>query len=120
MQTVAQVRKYKREWKNRNKHVGQRWAEANKAKVYRALTAWQQRNRDKVHAYQAVNDAQRRGGTLQKSPFCQLCWTVCKTEAHHYLGYAKEFRLTVVWICRSCHKFIHWKPDESLLPSPAV
>lgn len=25
-------------------------------------------------------------------------------EAHHYKGYAKRYRLTVVFLCSSCHK----------------
>ena len=102
-------REYYRLWNLRHRKVGKRWARKNKAKRYESIRKWQENNREKVRANGAVNDAIRYG-KLQKSPYCQICGLICNTEAHHYMGYAKEFRLVVIWVCRMDHKAIHRKP----------
>lgn len=54
------------------------------------------------HARWAVYYALRTG-KLQKPDCCEGCDAVAKLQAHHYLGYEKEFWTKVEWLCSSCH-----------------
>lgn len=53
-------------------------------------------------------------GKLIKLP-CQVCGNP-KSEAHHYLGYSKEHRLDVVFLCRAHHVIA----DEEIKSSAPV
>ena len=44
--------------------------------------------------------------TLEKNASCEWC-DRGPTEAHHYLGYERQYWLTVRWLCRSCHLTTH-------------
>ena len=54
----------------------------------------------KCQAHGAVRLAIRKGNLI-KLP-CQVCRNP-KAEAHHYLGYAKEHALCVVFLCKKHH-----------------
>lgn len=55
---------------------------------------------DKLLARAAVNRAIRRG-KLKRQP-CEACGNL-KSQAHHYLGYARENWLKVKWLCKPHH-----------------
>lgn len=44
-----------------------------------------------------------KSGKLIRPDRCESCDRKCKPEAHHHKGYDKENRLSVQWLCRSCH-----------------
>jgi hypothetical protein len=67
------------------------------ARQYRA------RNREKSRARGLVSSALRRG-ILVRPNTCEKCPNIGLIEAHHWKGYAKEFRLDIQWLCESCHK----------------
>ena len=54
-------------------------------------------------------------GNLKRPSVCEDCQTPCKTDAHHYKGYAEEHWLTVVFLCRKCHKNAHMLIDATPL-----
>lgn len=51
-----------------------------------------------------------RDKRIKKLDYCEQCnikdWGVKRSmiEAHHYLGYEKNNRLKVRWLCTNCHK----------------
>ena len=55
----------------------------------------------KKAARRAVQTLVKRG-LLVRFP-CKECNSEIKTEGHHYLGYAKENWLNIVWLCPRCH-----------------
>lgn len=57
----------------------------------------------KSRARSAVQYAIKKG-KLVKLP-CQVCGNP-KSDAHHYLGYSKEHRLDVVFLCRTHHAIV--------------
>lgn len=81
-------------------------------KIY--LREWRKNNRDKVRGYDqarekhkvaarvAVNEAVRKGKIIRPK-FCSNCKQRCKPEAHHP-DHNKP--LEIVWLCTSCHKEI--------------
>lgn len=79
--------------------------EAERKRRWRA----EHRDIDRQHrrAHSAVAYALGKG-LIVRPPFCSLCWTVCEPEAHHYLGYAKEHKLDIIWVCASCHGRQHY------------
>jgi hypothetical protein len=68
------------------------------------------RHRDRKNARLAVIKAVKRG-QIKRSPFCLLCWKVCKTEGHHP-DYSKRFE--IVWLCGDCHRFIHGRQAKQV------
>jgi hypothetical protein len=42
-------------------------------------------------------------GKLKRPIRCSKCGKKCKPQAHHHRGYAPEFALDVIWLCRPCH-----------------
>jgi len=67
----------------------------------------------KRHARISVIHAIERG-EMKRSPHCERCGVICKTNAHHHKGYEDENRFDVQWLCSPCHYFIHRK--NSYLP----
>ncbi len=57
-------------------------------------------------AHLAVKRAVEKG-ILVKTGVCAGCGAKAKTDMHHTHGYAREHRLTVVEICRACHRKEH-------------
>jgi hypothetical protein len=41
---------------------------------------------------------------LIKPSACAGCGREGPVEAHHFKGYSREYWLTVMWLCRRCHK----------------
>lgn len=71
-----------------------------KGRIYRQV------NKDKVSAHKAVAYALKTGKLIKP----ELCENYCKNiayHAHHAKGYEKENKLSVEWLCRSCHKLKH-------------
>lgn len=60
------------------------------------------KNRHKVKAMNRVTEAIKRGRLKRKNCFCGEFG-----EAHHHKGYAEEFWLDVVWLCRKHHEEVH-------------
>jgi hypothetical protein len=60
---------------------------------------------EKKAARKAVSHA-LEDGTLLKPDACTRCNSTRNVQAHHYLGYAPEHQLSVVWLCGPCHKRI--------------
>jgi hypothetical protein len=48
-----------------------------------------------------------RRGLIAKPDHCQNCGSTRAIHGHHHLGYAKENRLKVQWLCALCHKAAH-------------
>lgn len=80
---------------------------------------WKRPTSDKVSARMAIQYAVRVG-KITKETNCFYCGSTERVQAHHHLGYEKEHRLDVLWLCNKCHAFIHRKPLEILdrMPSP--
>lgn len=73
-----------------------------KLAIRRYAQKWRQTPEGKLK--RSARDAVRwatHTGKLTKLP-CQVCGNP-KSEAHHYLGYSKEHRLHVVFLCRAHH-----------------
>lgn len=62
--------------------------------------------RIKHSARQKVNNA-LQSGIIVRSPFCQHCGRPSKTVAHHP-DYANP--LAITWLCRPCHRQLHFPP----------
>lgn len=58
--------------------------------------------------YRIVYDAIERGALPPlSSQICQHCGDPA-VHYHHHKGYAEEFLLDVIALCRRCHKAAHW------------
>jgi hypothetical protein len=67
-------------------------------------------NRDKALALRQANHAVERAiaaGTLVRPDTCSQCGCRGKIEAHHFMGYAQQYWLTIVWLCHLCHHAKH-------------
>jgi len=52
-------------------------------------------------------------GMLTRPSDCFFCHrSDLPIEAHHYMGYEPQFRLTVQWLCKSCHAFANRKRSD--------
>ncbi len=47
-----------------------------------------------------------KNGSIIKKP-CEVCKSD-KSEAHHYLGYAPEHRIDVIWLCHKHHSALEY------------
>lgn len=115
-------RKYYRD--NRDKHLEscRSWKTRNKTrfenyqKQYKQTTQAQNNQRKwamshpiRVKAQKTLNYAVFKG-ELEKSSCCQVCGdSAPRIEAHHY-DYNKP--LEVIWVCTSCHGWIHRKHSQ--------
>lgn len=67
---------------------------------------WEKNNKLKKSAHWAIDYAVQTKKII-KPTTCQVCHHNSSIiEAHHYMGYEKENRLNVLWVCRGCHKKI--------------
>ena len=83
------------------------WQSANLDKVRVAVAKSRQRYPERAAAREAAREA-IKAGTLVRQP----CW--CgnpNTDAHHHKGYAPEYWLDVVWLCRKHHSELHRRYD---------
>ena len=76
-----------------------------KARRLRALCRWRQRTRKMRRAIALVGNAVKKG-ILVRSPTCEKCGILCKTQGHHD-DYDKP--LTVIWLCLTCHGKTRWQ-----------
>lgn len=66
-----------------------------------------------ILAQTAVANAKRKGILIVQP--CEVCGTVKRIHAHHYLGYARENWLKVQWLCPSHHQQAHFNnPTQNL------
>lgn len=77
-----------------------------------AKRAYTKRNPEKRAAHIALDNA-TRSGKVWKSPCCMApgCFSQDRLHAHHS-DYEKP--LSVVWLCNSCHKELHWNFTHKL------
>ena len=108
----AYEREYRKRWpvatQAKQQASWRRYAQTDggKAACASRKQSYNQRNPDQPKAMQAVKYA-LRSGRLTRPAQCAQCRRRCKPQAHHFLGYAKEHRLTVEWLCRTCHGVQH-------------
>lgn len=72
----------------------------------------------KAIARSKVTNALRRGDLVRPST-CSRCQRLCKPQAHHHRGYAEEFWLDVIWLCKRCHTAEHY-PDRPFNPESRI
>lgn len=110
------VRTANRKWKQRKQREDPEWY----GECLRSGSAWRrtdagksssnkynEENKEKVRAHNAVRSAVRSGKMLSiESRKCEVCGAAA-TEYHHNLGYAVEHQLDVQPLCRLCHCAAH-------------
>jgi hypothetical protein len=94
--------------------INRKWREANRLHVVLRValnrtpsTAPRIRapeSADRIAARIAVRTARARGEVIRES--CAMCDSE-RTVAHHFLGYAPEHRLDVIWLCGLHHSEVH-------------
>lgn len=73
-------------------------------KFVNTVKRWAKKNREKVKAHAALNQAVFRGKIIKPSK-CQRCGRESdRIEGHHWKGYEKEHIYDVMWLCHSCHE----------------
>ena len=94
-----------------------KWNKDNSEKVYTYQRKYKKTHREKLHAWSKVwkkNNPEKhvahvyigkalKKGTIKKTP-CNVCASEKNLHAHHE-DYSK--RLTVIWLCASCHGLLH-------------
>lgn len=55
------------------------------------------------HAARVAVHLAEAKGTIIRPKLCEACNKRRKVEGHHHKGYAKEFWLSVQWLCKPCH-----------------
>lgn len=48
-----------------------------------------------------------KSGRILKSSICSNCGSNKRIQAHHHLGYEKEYHFNVIWLCSHCHAHAH-------------
>ncbi len=92
--------------KQRGRDYYKKHAESIKAKLTaKRVTPY------KDAAHNAVKKA-LKAGMFRKPKCCNDCGAACDTNAHHFLGYGEEHRLSIEWLCKSCHGFRHTQDDK--------
>lgn len=104
----APKREAKAKWRDDNRAElnakARAWYEANKEAIKAKRRADNAMNRQKVSARNKVRKA-LASGRLTKDKKCARCFASDRPlEGHHHLGY--DLPLDVVWVCRSCHRYI--------------
>lgn len=74
-------------------------------KYKKAIRKSSLKNADHIFARRAVHKAIRKGELKKRG--CQSCGEL-KVQAHHYLGYAPENWLDVIWLCQPHHSQAHY------------
>jgi len=73
--------------------------------------------KNRALAVAAVGRALRRG-KIKKAP-CEVCGFT-KVEAHHYMGYEREYWLVFKWLCKPCHDHAHKILRSQLTEQPLL
>ncbi|HFO4232521.1 TPA: hypothetical protein ACHJ1X_001658 [Escherichia coli] len=90
--------KYKNDWVKRNEE---------RLKEYRRKyhEDYKERNKAELKARSKLSNAIMDGKILRPNK-CDRCGKKCTPDGHHW-NYA--YPLNVIWLCRSCHKIVHFK-----------
>lgn len=117
-------RRYYEEHKEQHKRRCKKYKEANKDKIAEMYKNWNKRNEERLKEYRSryyeyykernkaelkarskLSNAIRDGKILRPNK-CDRCGKKCTPDGHHW-NYA--YPLNVIWLCRSCHKIVHFK-----------
>jgi len=79
------------------------WTAKDRARHTRNMRTYRAVHPEKRNAHATVYRATRAGRLVPAPCHCGSA----KTEAHHFLGYAKEHQLDVQWLCRTHHREAH-------------
>lgn len=115
-------------------NISREYYKKNREKHRVSVMRWQKNNPEKVNAYKEIYKEKRKEvnrryvemnrkknkahhkvgyaifkGTLKKGKQCQVCGCTGKPMEAHHFDYDKP--LEVVWMCQSCHKWVHRKKD---------
>lgn len=101
-----------RYWKNRTDLLEKARNRPNYGKVnYKKVKEWCEQNKEKVLTHRKVKYALANKSLIQPLN-CQLCGKPEKLQAHHN-DYSKP--LEVLWLCNTCHRWIHSKHAKETL-----
>jgi hypothetical protein len=97
--------------KERSKAEQYAWRRSNAEKVRGKQQAYRLAN-PQVHLAQLAVERAIKRGQLVPPAVCSACLNPTSPasdghrtiQAHHYLGYAPNYQLDVVWLCCRCHK----------------
>lgn len=117
-------RKYYEEHKEECNKRAKEYRKKNKEKILEKKNNWVRRNEERLKEYRRqyhedykerskaelkartkLSNAIRDGKVLRPNK-CDRCGKKCTPDGHHW-NYA--YPLNVVWLCRSCHKIVHFK-----------
>ena len=106
-------------WKSKEQRLEyyRKWREKNREKLKKYQREYYKRHHPEclsyIERYRKMNQKEDRArrifyyhfnkGEIKKIELCQICGKK-ETEPHHF-DYDKP--LEVVWLCRSCHKYLH-------------
>jgi hypothetical protein len=96
------VKKWKQEHPDRCLVHNHRWKSSHPKENKLSKKSWKENNKEKVAANAAIFRA-LKDGAITRPEVCELCEEKC-SHGHHP-DYSRP--LTVVWLCRKCHKKIH-------------
>lgn len=125
----AAARRWAKRHPEKVREMAAKYVEENRPLVLARRKAWRDRNPDKTAKHSRTYRASEKGkaqqvfakesgrlrarnavaqalrsGALVKPSRCSRCGSRKRVEAHHHRGYAREYRLDVVWLCSWCHK----------------
>ena len=86
----------------RTKDRARRLTPVNQAKTRARMQAYNAQHPERRAATDAIAKAIAKG-RLVRPERCTRCNRKTRIEAHHHKGYAQEYRLDVLWVCKSCH-----------------
>lgn len=107
--TTEYTKKYRqtKQGKIKQRKYAQCYRQSEKGKI--AQRNFRIRHPECIKAGNAITIAIRCGKLPH--PFnltCHYCLMQAK-QYHHYKGYAPEYQLDVIPVCKSCHTKLHWK-----------
>ena len=103
---IAKAREWEKKNPERKQELQRQSARKNRAKIYEKYRRNFERDKLKLYARWAINVAVYKGRIIPPDA-CSKCGKECRLHAHHYLGYAKEHRRDVIWLCPKCHAAAH-------------
>jgi len=95
------LRKYYREWYKKNGRLRPEYYQE-------AIREWERKNPQAKKAHWTLMYA-IRAGKIIKPKKCSSCGRKARLSGHHE-DYSKP--LVVLWLCSSCHKFLHKKGEN--------